>query len=210
MTLWSTPIVPSSRETRRTERQRPMRPTAPSHGADVPRHARSSVRLPLHPHRHRLHRQATGVNRHMLRLASPMQSRGEHPTFNPDGDTAPFPTLLSVLAAAQSTTRQDTSALNLHAAPEFTVRTDRPNGRLFDYHPPRGDQRNNPNATTRDGRRNRHAHRVRHSPPPRPAQPQLRPTPAPPHRGTLLPAPGYRPHTLPTTLIDYATKEAAA
>ncbi|MFE0928978.1 type I-E CRISPR-associated protein Cas5/CasD [Streptomyces mutabilis] len=122
------------------------------------------------------------MNRHMLRLAGPMQSRGERSTFNPDGDTAPFPTLLGVLAAAQSITGQDTSALNHHAAPEFSVRTDRPDGRLFDYHPPRGDQLNNQNATTRDARRNRHAHRV----------------------------PGYRPHTLPTTLIDYATKEAAA
>ncbi|MER7056782.1 type I-E CRISPR-associated protein Cas5/CasD, partial [Streptomyces sp. NPDC000351] len=77
------------------------------------------------------------MNGHVLRLAGPMQSRGERSTFNPDGDTAPFPTLLGVLAAAQSITRQDTSALNHHAAPEFTVRTDQPGGRLVDYHPPR-------------------------------------------------------------------------
>jgi hypothetical protein len=77
--------------------------------------------------------------------------------------------------------------LDRYAALEFTVRVDRPGGR-----------------------RSRRAHRVRHAPLLRPARPQLRTTPAPPHRGTLLPAPGYRPHTLPTKLVHYAMKEAAA
>ncbi|MFF5370062.1 type I-E CRISPR-associated protein Cas5/CasD [Streptomyces sp. NPDC013187] len=115
---------------------------------------------------------------------------GERSAFTPDGDTAPSPrrsALLGALAAAQGITYQDTGALDRYAALEFTVRVDRPGGR-----------------------RSRRAHRVRHAPLLRPARPQLRTMPAPPHRGTLLPAPGYRPHTLPTKLVHYAMKEGAA
>ncbi|WP_255311295.1 type I-E CRISPR-associated protein Cas5/CasD [Streptomyces viridosporus] len=126
----------------------------------------------------------------MLQLAGPTQSEGERSAFTPDGDTAPSPrrsALLGALAAAQGITRQDTDALDRYATLEFTVRVDRPGGR-----------------------RSRRAHRVRHAPLLRPTRPQLRTTPALPHRETLLPAPGYRPHTSPTKLIHYAMKEAAA
>ncbi len=190
MTVWPAPIVPCSREARRTERQCARHPTAPAHGADVPRHARNGVRLLLHPHRRCLLRQGAGVNGLVLQLAGPTQSEGERSAFTPDGDTAPSPrrsALLGALAAAQGITRQDTDALDRYATLEFTVRVDRPGGR-----------------------RSRRAHRVRHAPLLRPTRPQLRTTPALPHRETLLPAPGYRPHTSPTKLIHYAMKEAAA
>jgi CRISPR-associated Cas5-like protein len=190
VTAWPDPIVPCSRETRRTEWQCARHPTAPAHGADVPQHAPGGVRLLLHPHRRCLLRHSAGANRPVLRLAGPMQSRGERKAFTPDGDTAPLPrrsALLGTLAAAQGITHQDTGALDRYEALEFTVRVDRPGGR-----------------------RSRRAHRVRHSPLPRPARLQLRLTPAPPHQGMLLTAPGYRPHTLPTKLVHYAMKEAAA
>ncbi|MGW0613306.1 CRISPR-associated protein Cas5 [Streptomyces sp. NPDC002788] len=175
MTAWPDPIVPYYREARRTERQCARHPTAPAHGADVPRHAPSGVRLLLHPHRRCLLHQSAGANRLILRLAGPMQPPGERKAFTPDGDTAPLPrrsALRGALAAAQGITRQDTGALERYEALRFTVRVDRPGGR-----------------------RSRRAHRVRHSPLLRPARPQLRTTPAPPHQGTVLPAPGHRPHT---------------
>ncbi|MEU4486813.1 type I-E CRISPR-associated protein Cas5/CasD [Streptomyces purpurascens] len=189
MTAWPAPIVPCSREARRTERQCARHSTVPAHGADVPRRARSGVRLLLHPHRRCLLRQSVGANGLALRLAGPMQSGGERSAFSPDGDTAASPrrsALLGALATAQGITHQDTGALDRYAALEFTVRVDRPGGR-----------------------RSRRAHRVRNSPLLRPARPQLRTPPAPPHQETLLPAPGYRLH-MPTKLIHYAMKEAAA
>jgi CRISPR-associated Cas5-like protein len=149
------------------------------------------------------------MNRLVLRLTGPMQSRGERSAFTPDGDTAPFPrrsALLSALATAQGITRQHTGALNRYAALEFTVRAARPRGRLVHW----GRPAQQPNAATRSGRRNRRAHRAQRSPLLRPTQPHARTTPASPHRGALLPAPGYRPHTLPTKLIDYGMKEATA
>lgn len=153
------------------------------------------------------------MNGLVLRLTGPMQSRGERSAFTPDGDAAPFPgrsARLSALATAQGITCQDTGALSRYAALESTVRADRPDGLLAYYHTTGGGQLNNHNAATRGGRRNRRAHRAQRSPLLRPTQPHARTTPASPHRGTLLPAPGCRPHTLPTKLIDYAMKEATA
>jgi hypothetical protein len=124
-----------------------------------------------------------------------------------------FPTrsaLLGAFATAQSITHQDTGALHRYAALEFTAQVDRPGGRLVDYHTTGGGQPSNQTPATRGGRGNRHAHRVRRSPLLHPTRPQPQPAPAPQHRRTFPLTPGYRPHTLPTKLFDYAMKEAAA
>jgi CRISPR system Cascade subunit CasD len=152
------------------------------------------------------------VNALALRLAGPMQPRGERSAFIPARVTASFPTR-SVLLGAFATARithQDTGALHRYAALEFTVQVDRPGGRIVDHHTTGGGQPNNQTAAARGGRGSRHAHRVRRSPLLRPTRPQPLPAPAPPHRGTFPLAPGHRRRTLPTNLIDYAMKEAAA
>ncbi|NEY32926.1 CRISPR-associated protein Cas5 [Streptomyces sp. PRKS01-65] len=153
------------------------------------------------------------MNALVLQLAGPRQPRGERSAPTPDRDTASFPTrsaLLGALDTAQSITHQDTGALHRYAALEFTAWVDRPGGRLVDDHTTGGRQPNNQTAATRGGRDSRHAHHVRRSPLFHPARPQPQPAPAPPHRRTFPLAPGHRPRTLPTNLIDYAMKEAAA
>ncbi|MEU0741160.1 type I-E CRISPR-associated protein Cas5/CasD [Streptomyces sp. NPDC006134] len=153
------------------------------------------------------------MNALVLRLAGPVQPRDERSALTPGRDTASFPTraaLLCALDTAQSIPHQDTGALHHYAALEFTVQVDRPGGRLVDHQTTGGGQPNNQTAAARGGRGSRHAHRVRRSLLLHPARPQPQPAPAPPHRRTFPLAPGHRPRTLPTNLIDYAMKEAAA
>jgi CRISPR system Cascade subunit CasD len=70
----------------------------------------------------------------ILRLAGPLQSWGEHSTFNVR-DTSAFPTrsgILGMLAAAQGLPRA--ADLEHYAPLEITVRMDRPGRRLVDFH----------------------------------------------------------------------------
>ena len=72
----------------------------------------------------------------VLRLAGPLQSWGEHSTFN-QRDTLSFPTrsgLIGLLACAEGVKRDRSLADYGYDRLRFTVRIDRPGVRMMDFH----------------------------------------------------------------------------
>jgi hypothetical protein len=153
------------------------------------------------------------VNGLVLRLTGPMQSRGERSEFTPRRGCRPVP---RALRAAQRACHGAGHHPPAHRRTQLLrgsgVRRPGgpgPRGRLADYHTTGGGQLNNKRCHPR-----------------RPAKQTCSPCTALPSAspytaahtndassttpGNALPAPDYRPNTLPTRLIDYAMKEATA
>jgi CRISPR system Cascade subunit CasD len=89
----------------------------------------------------------------VLRLAGPLQSWGEHSTFN-ERDTLLFPTrsgVIGIFAAAQGIRRGE--PLDRYVPLRFTVRVDRPGVHLSDFHTTGGGLPRERTIPTADGRR---------------------------------------------------------